>query len=411
MALTSVTGYIHTHIRLIDDGAADNVGPGDLFYFDQNKGSLSYSEEFRIASVGKQRLNWTTGLYWSTEANGIPTNYEFSGSLSNSRIKRTTDSYALFGQGDFAITDTLKMTAGLRYSDSRLSDDSTNLGGLTTKASDSWNSVGGRLSLEQKFTDSTLGYVSYNRGFKEGNINIGIYGVKKPGKPAYVNPEFIDAFEVGIKSDVSRTLRVNADVFYNKLKDMQVAGTDPDNFNFPTVTNAAKATTYGVELEVTARPVPDMSISANYGYLHAVFDTFYVLSVFGGPPNFASPLVNASGRQIPLSPSNTFSVQTDYLFHLGNAGTVTPSLNYSYKSTQNFTPEGYNPRASQDGYGLLGAGLRYNSPGTFEVDLWGRNLTNKAYLLDSQPGDSFNGADFITYGQPRMYGVTLSKKF
>lgn len=407
--LTSVTGYIYNHTNQFDWSASDYVGLG-LFNFDQDKHSSEYSEEFRVASAGHQRFNWTTGLYYSTDTLTIPTTYSQSGAPGTTNVDRTTDNYAVFAQSDFAFTSQLTLITGLRYSYSSLSDASTNLGNLATNATDHWGSIGARGSLEYHLTDSTLTYASYNRGFKEGNITVGIYGVKKPGKPSFINPEFIDAYEVGFKSDITRQIRINGDVFYNKLKDMQVAGTDPTNFNFPTVTNAARATTYGVELEAMARPVPDLVLSANYGYLHAYFNDYYVLSVFSPAPNFPSILVNASGKPIPLSPANTVSAQAEYTFHIASIA-VAPRVNYSYKSEQAFTPEGYNPQASQPGYGLLGAGLKFDTESHLEIDMWGRNLTNKAYLVDSQPGDSFNGTDFLTYGTPRMYGVTLRKKF
>lgn len=412
IALTSISGYIHTHTRLIDDGASDYGGPGnDLFYFDQNKHSDQLSQEFRVASVHAQTFNWTTGLYYSTNTLSLPVTYEFSGAPGTTDGRRTTTSYAAFGQADYAITSKWKVTAGARYSYTGLASNSTNLGGNVTEASHHWGSVGGRLALDYQLTDSTLSYVSYNRGFKEGNLNVGIYGTGHP-KASVIKPELIDAFEVGIKSDITRQFRLNGDFFYNKLKDMQVAGADPTNFNFPTITNAARATTYGVELEATAKPIPNLLVSANYGYLHARFENYYVLSVLTGAPDFPTVLVNASGHPIPLSPTNTFSGQAEYSFALGNLGTIAPRINYSYRSAQAFTPEGLgNPRAAQDGYGLLGAGLKYDSPDHLEIDVWGRNLTNKAYLVDVQPADSFNGSDFPTFGMPRMYGVTLRKKF
>jgi iron complex outermembrane recepter protein len=407
--LTSVTGYIHNHTRQYDYSASDYVGLG-LFNFDQNKHSDEYSEEFRVASVGQQVLNWTTGAYFQTFSRSIPVTYLQSGTPGTTLTLSTTESYAGFGQVDYNVTSQLSLTGGLRYSDTHLSAQNTNLGDLSNQAYHSWGSLGGRLSAQYKFTDSILAYASFNRGFKEGTISEGIYGTAKPPKPSYIKPETIDAYEVGFKSDLSRQYRLNGDIFYNKLKDMQVAGTDPANFNFPTVTNAARATTYGAELEATARPVPDLLLSANYGYLHAVFIDYYVLSVFSPAPDFPATLINASGKPIPLSPTNTFSAQAEYTIHLGDS-TLAPRLSYSYKSTQTFTPEGANPQAAQSPYGLLGAGLKYDSADHLEVDVWGRNLTNKAYLIDSQPGDSFNGTDFLTYGQPRMYGVTLRKKF
>jgi iron complex outermembrane receptor protein len=407
--LTSITGYIHNHTRQFDYGASDYVGSG-LFNFDQDKHSDEYSEEFRVASAGHQQFNWTTGLYYQTFTRSIPVVYSFSGSPGTTSSISTTESYAAFGQADYDVTSKLTLTFGLRYSDESLTSSSTNLGGFTSDGSHSWGSVGGRLSAQYHVTDSTLGYVSYNRGFKEGTLSAGIYGTAKPAVYSVIKPEYIDTYEMGIKSDISRQFRVNGDIFYNKLKDMQVAGTDPANFNFPTVTNAARATTYGAELELTAKPTPDLLLSANYGYLHAVFIEYYVLSVFSPAPDFPATLVNASGKPVPLSPTNTFSAQAEYTLHWGDS-TIAPRLNYSYKSTQTFTPEGANPQGSQSGYGLLGAGLKYDSADHFEVDVWGRNLTNKAYLVDAQPGDSFNGGNFLTYGQPRMYGVTLRKKF
>jgi iron complex outermembrane receptor protein len=410
VALTSITGFVDAKTSLVDHAAADYIPPG-LFNAVFNDYSNQWSQEFRVASVGAQRFNWTTGVYVSTFTLTGPDSFSFSGSPGTTDTTRTSKNWAVYGQTDFAVTSSFKITAGLRYSDSQLSSGTTNLGGFKTHASDSWGDVGGRLILEEQFTESTLAYLSYNHGFKEGNVNCGIYGGKRPCKPMYVQPEFIDAYELGLKTDISHQYRVNADIFYNKLKDMQVAGTNPANFNFPTVTNAAKATTYGFELEVTARPVPDLLATLRYGYLHAQFDSYYVLSVLSPAPDFPAQVVNASGNPIPLAPENTFSAELQYTFHTGASSSVTPRVNYSYKSQQAFTPEGYTPRASQTGYGLLGAGLKFEFPQQFEVDVWGTNLTDKAYLVDSQPGDSFNGTDFLTYGQPRMYGVTLRKRF
>jgi len=402
--LTSITGYVHNSTAFFDWAASDYVGTG-LYNFSQPKHSDEFSEELRAASKGNERFNYTTGLYASTFTLVIPQYFTFSGSPASAYGIRTSTNYAAFGQADYAITSKLTVTGGLRYSESDLDEGTIGENGKHHAGSKSWGSIGGRASLQYHFTEATLGYVSFNHGFKEGNVNI------VAGQASYIQPETINTYELGIKSDITRQFRVDGDVFLNKLSNMQVAGVNPDFYNFPIVTNAAKATTYGLELEATARPLPDLTLSANYGYLHAVFNNYYVLSVYTPAPNFPSILVNASGNPIPLSPRNTVSLQAEYTIHLANYGSIAPRLNYSYKSQQAFTSEGYNPQGSQSGYGLLGAGLKYLSTDRWEIDAWGRNLTNKAYLVDVQPGDSFNGTNFLTYGQPRMYGVTLTKKF
>jgi iron complex outermembrane receptor protein len=402
--LTSITGYVHNSTAFFDWAASDYVGLG-LYNFSQPKHSDEFSEEFRVASKGNERFNYTTGLYASTFTLVVPQYFSESGALSNSYGERTSTNYAAFGQADYAITSKFTVTGGLRYSKSDLDTGTIGLNGKHHAGSDEWGSIGGRASLQYHLTDATLGYVSFNHGFKEGNVNI------VAGKASFIQPETINTYELGIKSDITRQFRVDGDIFLNKLSNMQVAGVDPNFYNFPIISNAAKATTYGLELEATARPLPDLNLSANYGYLHAVFDDYYVLSVFAPAPNFPGVLVNASGNPIPLAPRNTLSLQAEYTIHLASYGSIAPRINYSFKSEQAFTAEGFNPEASQKGYGLLGAGLKYASADRLEIDLWGRNLTNKAYLVDVQPSDSFNGTTFPTYGQPRMYGVTLTKKF
>ncbi len=73
-----------------------------------------------------------------------------------------------------------------------------------------------RLALNQKFTEDVMGYVSYNRGFREGG-----YNVAGPADAPY-KPESIDAYEVGLKSVMfDRRLRLNAAAFWYEYRDIQ----------------------------------------------------------------------------------------------------------------------------------------------------------------------------------------------
>jgi iron complex outermembrane receptor protein len=132
-------------------------------------------------------------------------------------------------------------------------------------------------------------YGYYTRGFKSG----GFTGrIAHPGDIGPFNPEHLDTVEFGVKSDMlDRRLRVNADVFYNIYKDMQVTQniTYPDGKNSASIINAGQARTKGLELEITAVPVESLTLSAYVAGLDARY-TRYNTQVLG-----------AGGLLVPIS--------------------------------------------------------------------------------------------------------------
>lgn len=205
-----------------------------------------------------------------------------------------TRSGGLFGELYWQMTDALKLTTGLRYTEDRKTSTpypSQLLLGLGTGMTGStggktaigypaspdieqdWRRVTGRLVLDWKpdlaFTDDTLVYASYARGYKGGGSNpprvdIDPNVVKFEPLPETFAPEYVDAFEVGMKNSLmDGRVALSATAFfynYDNYQVSQIVDRISLNENFD-------ARSMGVELEASLRPIPVVRLDANVGYL------------------------------------------------------------------------------------------------------------------------------------------------
>ncbi|WP_298673108.1 TonB-dependent receptor [uncultured Sphingomonas sp.] len=207
-----------------------------------------------------------------------------------SRNVASTRSLAAFGELYWKATDTLKITAGLRYTDDRktatpyksqlllttgmIGGGYVNMGyPASPDVVQHWGRVTGRFVVDWtprlSFTDATLFYASYSRGYKGGGVN-------PPGidanpqwlqffpEPATFKPESVDAFEVGMKNTFAGgRLTLNADAFFYKYKDYQVS----QIIDRIALNENYDADIWGAELEMVWRATPRLSFNGNVGYL------------------------------------------------------------------------------------------------------------------------------------------------
>jgi iron complex outermembrane receptor protein len=88
---------------------------------------------------------------------------------------------------------------------------------------------------------------------------------------------------------------------------------------------------------------------------------------------------------------------------MGNAGTLTPRIDYSYLDSQ-FTTLTQEPRDFIPSRGVWNAQLSYAS-GQWRVQAFATNLADKTYVASQ-----FNGNEYF-FGNPRQYGVRLAVDF
>jgi iron complex outermembrane receptor protein len=167
--------------------------------------------------------------------------------------------------------------------------------------------------------------------------------------------------------------------------------------------NAAAANIPGFEADATVMPIENFVIAASVGYVHARYKSFDLLDVNGdGKPDPGL----AKGLQLLRAPDWTYAIQGTYDYRLGENGTVTTRVAYSYTSRQ---PVNEQNNRWLTAYGLLDASLTYTAPkGNFKVSAFGKNLTNKLYALTA----AYTPTVFTIYQSlPRTYGVEVSYNF
>ncbi len=424
--LKSITAY-----RKLDSfSTSDPDGTGYRLY-DQNvpTNQNQFSQELQVSGKAfDNKLDYLAGAYFFRERvnqilqlcfapiTPLPAARFNACNTWNQGNDQTTKSYALFGEARYHLTDQLSVTAGGRYTWETKTDISnqtfdfrpagaatpggivpgfvlpivTNLPG-TLK----FQKFTPKLGVEFKATDKILVFADYSKGFRSGGFN-GRLIAPQATIPTY-NPDTNDSFELGIKSDINRMVRINATLFYSKYKDIQQTISDPAvQFR---VANAGNAALYGFEAEATVLPVEGLQLTANLGYTNSKFEN---VPVAVGPIN---------GNSLPFSPRLTMFLGAEYAINLGDTGKVTPRIGYRYQSRTYFTA--FNDVFSdQKGYGLLSARITWaDTKDRFSVSVYGDNITDKTYFTFGQNALAAQGVAYSYLGRPREFGITIGAKY
>ena len=213
-------------------------------------------------------------------------------------------------------------------------------------------------------------YASVTRGFKSGGFN----ALADQGA---FQPEYIWAYELGIKSDwLDHRLRANASAFYYDYTDLQVQTfQDPTEVGgAPTIIlkNAASATVQGVELELDALPLDQLRLSAGVAFLDATFDEF--LSARGSAPDVP---IDVSDNRLSNAPKWAYSLSARYELDLFERGTLAFFAGYKWQD-QIFFTQFNDPGNRQDAYGLLNAQIDFQTAdGRWQFSVFGANLTDE----------------------------------
>jgi iron complex outermembrane recepter protein len=332
-----------------------------------------------------------------------------------------TSSYAAFGQASFNFTDQLSLTLGARYTYEKKNIISNQLfdfrpagtpfnptpgapppglriaAPIVTDLADSvsFKKFTPKIGVEFKASDDVLVFASYAKGFRSGGFN-GRLIAPQTSIPEY-KPDTNDSFELGLKSDFNKTLRLNATIFYSKYKDIQQTITDPVvQFR---VANAGQARLYGFEAEITAVPTAGLQFNAGIGYTNSKFEKV---------PEAVGPI---NGNKLPFSPEWTFSAGAQYAIDLADYGTLTPRADFRFQSRTYFTAFNL-PLEQQPGYGLASLRLTYaTASDRFSVSIYGDNLTDKNYYTFGQNALGSQGVAYAYLGRPREFGITGEFKF
>jgi iron complex outermembrane recepter protein len=440
--LTIIPAYRHAKLDFTTAAAG--------FMIQQEEADKQGSLEARFASNTNQPLTYLAGIYYLNEKIDVANvTYDQQYNASSQQFDPRTESYAAFGRIGYALTDTFRLNAGIRFTDDHKSFDGTLnaaavdcpgafipppagpqfcFGGagqvtvpappINEHASDSWRQTTWRAGAEYDVSNASLLYAAVETGFKAGGFFF------SHDNPTY-QPEKITAFSVGSKNRfLDNRLQLNGELFYWIYKNQQISHVGVDSTGtviFPT-DNVGKAKMKGVELEGQYLLTQNTLLTADVDYLDAIYDNYtYLYPNLGAPPvsscpfvlagNGANYTVNCGGRTPPQSPRWSANLGLQETVPVGY-GAIVGSINTHFQ-TQTLTGLEFSALEEQSSYWLTNATLGYRAPhDRWNVTGYVNNLANKTVIAGTFPNPLAGAAlTAATIRPPRTYGVRLGVRF
>ena len=416
--LTSITAYRESEIETLTPFFSNPITP--TFPRTQIESTeigvednSQFSQELRLAfSAFDDKLTGQIGAYYLSESNDrvqdLIQDFGTAAISGRARYPQFVDatSFAIFGQFNYAITETLTATVGARMTWEEkegtfggfkldagpgVPPPLGTIGGYNVSAKQDWEAFTPRFALSWQADDNILIYASAARGYKSGGFQ-GISGTAAGARTPY-DPEYAWGYEIGAKTSwLDNKLQLNLAVFRTDYEDLQISTLVP--LCCVVISNAATARIEGAELEFIVRPVEGLQIDGSYGYLDATF-TNYVVGA-----------TNNTGKVVPRSPKNKFNIGVQYAFDVGE-WRAKARVDYAVQSKMYFDATNI-PNQTQAGYENVDARFTLTAPDAdWSVSLWGKNLTDelvRTYATNYTPFQQL----LVPYLPPRTYGLTLS---
>ena len=354
MDLTSISGY-YDHDAWVTPVDADEIDV-PIVTFIEPQTNTTYSQELRL-NGSTDRIDWFVGASYLKEELGFSTDLNYEEDIvldifgagflclepdlpectNQSEIpfgENDVTSTAIYGDLTYALTDTVGLTVGARYTKDKKkmfydnpatagvlgAIDGQIFGPITNGhvyASDSWNSFDPRVALDWDFSDSSTLFVNIARGYKSGGLNRQVNTFLP--EQQILNPfdeETVTAYEIGTKSKfMDGRASLNVSLFYNDYEDFQLetlVGLVPEIFNVGNVE------TSGVELEGSIMATDSLQLAVTYAYLDSEVKSSIVPEILG--------------NRTPNAPKHSASAQAHYYIDT-NSGEWKLSGTWMYSDT------------------------------------------------------------------------------
>ena len=223
---------------------------------------------------------------------------------------------------------------------------------------DDWQEITGKFSADYKLTDTAMVYGSFSRGFKGGSF---VALAATPETSNAADPEISEVFEIGAKTQwFDDRLQVNFSAFFNNHEDFQ-ATQKIRGGEINALSNIPEVDIKGAELQIQARPVPNLFIMANFGIQEATIEKV-VPTDDGSNEQFLN-------NDLGLTEEQNFSGVARYDIPT-SVGTFTPGISWRYRGDfwslfQNNDIDSVNPDGSFN-LGPLGDFWEFNMRVAFE---------------------------------------------
>lgn len=470
MTLTSLTSYDEfERVEANDwDGGfyndSSNINTTDLEVF---------SQELRLSGE-TDKLLWIAGLYYSKDEIDEYYHYFMSDSrfgnaatafgigpfiLSpilelDTKYEQETESKAIFGHVEWAMTDKWRLTLGARYTeeerdwsgctfsaaDNSLGNFLNTLFGTTLQAGDcgtidddpnspfyifpllgtanandafhvykdsiSTEKWMGKIGIDYQLNEDMLLYATWSKGFKSGGFNGANSNTTLQLQP--YSEEELTAIEVGAKMTLlDGTMQLNASTFFYDYEDKQEQNPAVAFVgNISGLTNVPESRINGAELEMQWVPLDGLNINLGVAYLDTLVEKWQAtdgdLSAWPTVVTF-----DASGFELPQAPEWSYNGLVNYRWLVGSDWYLEVGADFNYKDE---TSGGTQAEDRTEDYTVYNARVTLgDAEDKWNVQLWGHNITDEYYYPSAFRGG--NGPFVRSVGMPRTVGVTLEYNF
>ncbi len=457
--LTSITGWRHSREEQTQDFDGSST---DLYYVDRRQHYTQWSQELRASGDLIEGLDYVLGAYyfhseydltqWSRVFGFDPTTPPTLFDTNSQHVEGKTESYAFFGDFNWAVVDKVRVSFGGRFSHDNKQLSNAFAGGNLIDPADvtanqfvpvgsgkaNFSKFSPKAGIDYRPTDNMMFYASWSRGYRSGGFSPRAATADTASTP--FQPETVDSYEIGAKlATADRRLEVNIAGYVSDYKNMQQNLTVPGGpTGNQTITGNVPggAIIKGIEVDGTFRVTPQLRITASGAYMDSHFRDFVTCGAYAAGAvatnSCGAGLVpfDYSANNLIYAPKFTSSLSADYSVptsfgkvsanvgwrHISpydeqlSAASLTTTTNGAGEVTA-VTVNGNDPRVRTTTQDLVDASVTVdftlgNTDAYFRV--FGRNLTNEKTTTHA-----FTVAGLWSFGmalEPRTYGATIGIK-
>ncbi|GLJ00512.1 TonB-dependent receptor [Sphingobium sp. BS19] len=394
-----------------------------------------YSQEITLVSESGKRFEWILGaLYYHEVFTYVQDSIDFRGRLTNNvggdnagitptvtnvNARQPTDTFAVYGQVGYRLTDALKVTVGLRYArDKRASNkiqtSTINFGKptqfnpvifpgttvtnpITTNESATWDDLLPEAVIQYEINDDVSIYAKANKSYRPG----GYSPQRTATAPTRFEKESSWTYEAGLRTKAfDGRATFNLTGFYTQWKDQQVqviAQTE-----FAVANNDAHMA--GLELESRFEVTPEFQAGLALAWLPKADYSSGLLQVRDVVTGIGRN-IPAKGNRMPYASKWSGSVFGQYKKEFGDGWELMLRADVSNMSSQ-FRIAG-NPEIVSPSFTSLDSRVALTK-GAYSIAFWGHNLLNERYYGSTT---SLPFADSTPISDPRTYGLTIGVRY
>lgn len=416
MTLTSITGYETTEGSSLGDIDGGNLtGPGFIPFPSTTEDGIDeldqFTQELRLSQQATDELFYQVGLFYFDSDFTIRTRPFF---VPDSTVRHQNETWAVFGQVSYNMTENTTITVGARYTDDKKTADAYS--GAFGAQLDTVELNGDRLSwdvaINHTIGDDLSVYGRVASGFRAPTIqsrDVAFFGV-----PTTAKEETVMSYEAGFKATLlDNRMRWNGAIFYYDMTDQQVTAVGGAT-NSVQLVNLAEVTGFGFETDIEWLVTENFSLTAGLGYVDTqINDADLRVPTCGSGQCTVTNSVDSDGfaivdgNSLPQAPDWTINFVADFHKEAGN-GEMFAQVDYALQGETQlllYATEEYRTNGTFE----LGArmGYRFGDDLQHEVSLFGRNLTDEANLKGGI--DFNNNTGFVN--EPRVIGVAFGTRW